>query len=180
MQTIALFGGSFDPPHKGHERVVQEVLKIEGIDKVVVMPTYLNPFKSRSYAPSALRLKWLENIFQAYTNVEVDSFEVDLQRQVPSIESVKYLLKKTKKIFLVIGADNLESLHKWKNYDELQSLVTFIVASRDSIKIPKSFLTLKIDEDISSTQLRTDISSLQLSDICSNEITQFYKAKNEH
>ena len=178
METIALFGGSFDPPHVAHEIIVTKALEIDGVDKVVVMPTYLNPFKTSSHAPSELRLKWLKTIFFSNTKVEVSSFEVNLSRKVPSIESVRYLLKRYEKIYLIIGADNLQSLHKWKNYDELCSLVTFVIASRDNIDVPDTFLQLKIEEDISSTQLRENIDSLKLSPICSDEIKKFYKERN--
>jgi len=178
-ETIALFGGSFDPPHIGHERIVQEVLKLKFIEKVIIMPTFLNPFKSKFYAPSSLKLKWLKKIFAPYENVEIDSFEIDLQRAVSSFESVKYLLKKYKKIYLIIGADNLASLSKWHKYNELETLVTFIVASRDQIKIPSNFIQIKVEENISSTQLREHIGKNKLSTICSTEITQFYKEKNE-
>lgn len=178
METIALFGGSFDPPHIGHERIVEEALKINGVTKVIVMPTYLNPFKSSSHAPSGLRLKWLKSIFSAQKNVEVSSFEVDLKRKVPSIDSVKYLLQRYKKIYLIIGADNLKDLHKWKNYKELKTLVNFVIVTRDEIKIPDTFLKIKVEENISSTHLRENINSLKLSNICSDEIIKFYKEKN--
>ncbi|MEA2092127.1 MAG: nicotinate (nicotinamide) nucleotide adenylyltransferase, partial [Campylobacterota bacterium] len=151
MKTIALFGGSFDPPHIGHEAIVKALLDIEYIDKVIVMPTFLNPFKSQSFAPPGLRLKWLKGIFDGYNRVEVSDYEVKQKQKVPTIKSVKHFLKEYKKIYLVIGADNLASLKRWKNYAELKELVTFIVASRDNIEIPKEFLTLKRDEKISST-----------------------------
>jgi len=177
-KIIALFGGSFDPPHIGHESIVKEILKLKMVDKVVIMPTYLNPFKSKFYAPSSLRLKWLKNIFMPYKNVEIDSYEIDLKRKVPSIESVQYLLKKYQKIYLVIGADNLETLSKWYKYDKLKSLVTFIVATRDNIKVPTNFIKLKVEENISSTSLRAYIDKNKLSPICSDEIIKFYKEKN--
>ncbi len=180
MKTIALFGGSFDPPHKGHEAIVKELLALKYINKVVVMPTYLNPFKSNSFAPSTMRLKWLKNIFALFKNVEISSFEVDLEKKVPSIQSVQYLLKSYKKVYLVIGADNLTSLSKWTDYDELNKLVTFIVASRDNIEVPNTFLKLHVEEDISSTDLRKKITKENLSEICSDEIIKFYKEKNEH
>jgi len=179
METIALFGGSFDPPHLGHEAIVQEILKLKIVDKVVIMPTYLNPFKFKFFAPSTLKIKWLKKIFSSYNNVEVNSYEIDLKRQVPSIESVNHLLKRYKKIYLIIGADNLETLSKWDRYNELKTLVTFIIASRDDIEIPANFLRLKVEENISSTQLRRHIDSSKLSKICSNEIIEFYKEKNE-
>jgi len=178
-KIIALFGGSFDPPHIGHESIVKEILKLKMVDKVVIMPTYLNPFKSKFYAPSSLRLKWLQDIFMLYENVEVDSYEINLKRKVPTIESVHHLLKKYQKIYLIIGADNLKSLSQWNHYDELKNLVTFIVATRDDIKIPTNFIKLKVEENISSTSLRRYIDKSKLSHICSDEITKFYKEKNE-
>jgi len=154
MKTIALFGGSFDPPHIGHKAIVKALLDIEYIDKVIVMPTFLNPFKLQSFAPSELRLRWLKKLFDGYKRVEVSDYEVKQKQKVPTIRSVKHFLKEYKQIYLIIGADNLSSLKRWKNYSELKELVTFIVATRDNIEIPKEFLTLKIDEKISSTQLR--------------------------
>ena len=179
METIALFGGSFDPPHIGHEAIVVEALKLKDIEKVVIMPTYLNPFKSSFFAPSLLRLKWLKKVFAPYKNVEINSYEVNLGRKVSSIDSVKYLLKRYKKIYLIIGADNLKTLSKWDRYNELKTLVTFVIAHRDDIEIPKNFLELKIKEDISSTNLRKSIDRDKLSKICSDEIIKFYKEKNE-
>ncbi|KIM02446.1 MAG: nicotinate-nucleotide adenylyltransferase [Sulfurovum sp. FS06-10] len=178
MKTIALFGGSFDPPHIGHEAIVKSLLKLEYIDAVVLMPTFLNPFKSQFHASADLRLKWLKEIFSSYKNVEIQSYEIDQNRPVSSIESVKYLLKTYKKIYLVIGADNLRSLDKWDRYDELKKLVTFIVASRQNITIPQSFIKLDIDVDISSTALREHIDLSKLSQKCALEINKFYKENN--
>lgn len=180
MKTIALFGGSFDPPHIGHVRIVEEVLKIDDVEKVIIMPTFLNPFKSGSHAPSELRLKWIKGIFETSENVEVSNFEVNLKKKVPSIESVEHLLHKYHKIFLIIGADNLQSLHKWERYRELESLVTFIVVTRNNLKVPQHFLMLDVQEDISSSQLRKNLDSSKLSNKYLDEILQFYKEKNEY
>ncbi|WP_294965415.1 nicotinate (nicotinamide) nucleotide adenylyltransferase [Sulfurimonas sp.] len=175
METIALFGGSFDPPHIAHEAIVKALLDIKEIDKIIVMPTFLNPFKSQSFAPSELRLKWLKEIFYDYDNVEISDYEVSQAMKVPTIESVKYLLKKYKKIYLTIGADNLATLHKWENYHELQELVTFVVATRESVEIPKNFMRLNVDVDISSTTLRHIIDRTKLPQKCAVEIEKFYK-----
>ena len=175
MKTIALFGGSFDPPHIAHITIVEKLLDLNYIDKVVVMPTYLNPFKSRSYACAELRIKWLKDIFHNYNNVEVSSYEVDLNKKVSSIETVKYLLKQYTKIYLVIGADNLKNLHKWDRYHELKNLVEFIVATRDKIDINSNYQQIKIDMDISSTQLREKIDTKEFLPTDSVEINKFYK-----
>ncbi|MBW6489136.1 nicotinate (nicotinamide) nucleotide adenylyltransferase [Sulfurimonas sp.] len=175
MDTIALFGGSFDPPHIGHEAIVKALVNFKEIEKVIVMPTYLNPFKSNFYAPASLRVEWLKEIFREYKNVEISEYEVLQKRQVTTIESVKHLLKSYKKIYLVIGADNLSCLEKWDRYDELKELVTFIVVPRDNIEIPEHFLRLDVDEKISSTKLRECVEISKLPKKCAKEIYNFYK-----
>jgi len=178
MKTVALFGGSFDPPHIGHITIVNELLKLSFIDEVVVMPTYLNPFKKSFYADAKLRLSWLKTIFSNYKDVTICDYEVKQNRPIASIESVQYLLKSYSSVYLVIGADNLASLQKWKDYKKLKTLVTFIVVSRDNIDIDKSFKKLHVDCDISSTQLRSCIDLSFIPKQCAKEIEQFYKEKN--
>jgi len=175
METIALFGGSFDPPHIAHETVVKAFFKFKDVDKVVVMPTFLNPFKSKFCAPSSLRVEWLKKIFSDYENVDVSSYEVKQEKAVTTVTTVKHLLKSYKKIYLVLGADNLASLHKWHRYDELKELVTFVIAPRDGIEISEHYLRLDIDEKVSSTKLREDIVLSKLSKKCAQDIYNYYK-----
>ncbi|MDD2904884.1 MAG: nicotinate (nicotinamide) nucleotide adenylyltransferase [Sulfurimonas sp.] len=178
MESVALFGGSFDPPHIGHVALVNSLQKLKFIDKIIVMPTFLNPFKTFSHASPEQRLGWLRDIFLSYENVIIDDFEIKQKRKVPSIESAKHLLKTYKKVYLVIGADNLADLSKWKDYEELSQLVTFIVAPRGDIKIPENFFILEVDEKISSSQLRKKMDSTMLPACSAQEIIKYYKEKN--
>jgi nicotinate-nucleotide adenylyltransferase len=179
METIALFGGSFDPPHVGHEAIVRALLSFKDVSKVVIMPTYLNPFKQKSHASALMRLQWLKKIFSSLPNVEIDDFEVNQAQKVPTIVSVKYLLKKYKKIYLIIGADNVSSLGMWNAYEELKKLVTVVVVGRDKIDIPKEFLTLDVNESISSSELREHMDISKLPKDCALEISEYYKENNE-
>jgi nicotinate-nucleotide adenylyltransferase len=178
MKTVALYGGSFDPPHLGHEAIIKALQELDFIDKIIIMPTFLNPFKEKFVAPAALRLEWLQKIFEDYENVEVSSFEVDKKRKVPTIESVQALQKDFDKIYLVIGADNLKSLEKWYRFDALNKLVNFIVASREDIEVPQNFLKLDVDVDVSSSALRKNIDISKLPKKCAKEIAQYYKEHN--
>ncbi len=176
MKSIALFGGSFDPPHLGHLEVVDEALKTLEIEKLVVVPAYLNPFKTKSIAPVALRFKWLQKIFEHHKNVEVSSFEMDLDKSVPSIQSVKYFKSlEPCHIFFIIGADNLKGLPQWRSYDELNKLVTFVIAHRDEIEIPKEYINLHVDAPMSSTALRSNMNHTLIPTSVSDEIHQYYK-----
>jgi len=179
MKTIALFGGSFDPPHIGHEAIVKSLLDFKEIDEVVVMPTFLNPFKEISHAPSQIRFKWLEDIFSEFENVNVSGYEAGMRKKVPTIQTVKHLLKRYKKIYLVVGADNLPSIDRWEGFEELKELVTIVVATREDFVIDENFLKLDIDVNISSTQLRKNIDISKLPKKCAKEIEKFYKEKND-
>jgi len=178
METVALYGGSFDPPHIGHEAVVKELNRLSFIDEIIIMPTYLNPFKRSFFAPPELRLEWLKNIFSSYKNVTVSSYEVDKQREVATVETIKYLKKKYSNIYVVIGADNLHSLHKWHDYEELQALVHFIIAKRDNISVSDDFIKLDINENISSSDLRNSMDITKLPKAVAVEIAKYYKEHN--
>lgn len=158
---LAVFGGSFDPVHIAHEAIVNEAIKELDIDKLVVVPTYLNPFKNSFHLEPIIREKLLKKVFFNNQKVDICDYEIKQNRAVYSIETIKYLknLYKPSKIYLIIGADNVKDLNKWEAIDELKSLVNFVVASRNGF-IDSSFIKFKnltIDIDISSTILRDKI-----------------------
>jgi len=160
--NIALFGGSFDPPHIGHEKIVYAVLNNINIDKLIVVPTFLNPFKTASHLTSLQRLELTKELFSNNNKIEVSDFEVSQNKAIPSIETVNHILKKykPKNIYLIIGADNIKSIHLWKDFDKLNQLVTFIVISRDGYEEKNDIIqtiNIKLDINISSTTLRGNL-----------------------
>jgi len=175
IMAKAIFGGSFDPPHIGHLEVIQQAITSLNIDELIVIPAFLNPFKSNSFAPADLRLKWLKSMTKDINNVSVSSFEVDKHRAVASIETVKHFKHDNEKIFLIIGADNLQSLSKWKDYEELDKMVNWVVASRDDISIPQEYKTLEVNKGISATQLREQIQEAYLDKNIANEVINYYQ-----
>lgn len=91
---IALFGGSFDPPHAGHAAAVKAILSSLKPDLLIIMPSFLNPFKKSFSAPPQLRLRWCCALWSDAPHVEVSDYEISQNRPVPTIQSVKFLLKK--------------------------------------------------------------------------------------
>ena len=158
---IAIFGGSFDPLHIAHVAVVNSALDKLDIDKLIIVPTYLNPFKNSFYLDPVTRFELLKKVFYKFDNVEISDYEITQQKPSYSIDTVNYLknLYKPSKIYLIIGEDNIEDLNKWYKYNELKELVEFVVASRIGFKSKKAneFKSLDINIDISSTQLRNSM-----------------------
>lgn len=91
---IALFGGSFDPPHAGHAAAVKAILSALKPDLLIIMPSFLNPFKKSFSAPPQLRLRWCRALWSDAPHVEVSDYEISQNRPVPTIQSVKFLLEK--------------------------------------------------------------------------------------
>jgi nicotinate-nucleotide adenylyltransferase len=129
---IAIFGGSFDPPHTGHEAIVREALKSLDMDRLFIVPTYLNPFKKSFFLDETMRFKLLQKLFKSEKKVEICDYEIVQKRAVYTIETVKFLQQQTQcsTIYLIIGEDNLQ-------------------------KLPAvEFIKLPINIDVSSTDIR--------------------------
>jgi len=155
---IAIFGGSFDPPHVGHQTIAKRIIKKLDIDLLVVVPAYLNPLKVKSFLDAKTRFKLLKKLFSKKENIKVSNFEISQERPVYSIETIRYMIEKYQptKVYLVIGADNYKSFHLWSNYKEIKKLVTLVVVTRDGFEYEKKddIKRLKVDIKISSTELR--------------------------
>ena len=155
--TYALFGGSFDPPHLGHLEIIKKALELESVDKIIVMPTYLNPFKNSFSVEPKKRLAWAKEAFNL-RGVEVSSFEIEQNRAVYTIESFKHLKKELNLKYIIIGADNLKSITKWSNFEYLNSQICWIVATRDGQKLElnslREYILLNISIDVSSSEIR--------------------------
>ncbi len=172
---LALYGGSFDPPHAGHVAVVLKALEILPIDRLIIVPAWRNPFKPYAVAEGLVRCEWLKAIFAKIDKVEISEFEIMMGRSVFTIETVKYYAPSYDEIYLIIGADNLENLEKWHSYQELNALVKWVVASRDDIPIPEHMIRLAIDVPIRSTDIRSSLTSLGLKAEIETKILTYYK-----
>lgn len=159
--NVALFGGSFDPFHIGHEAIISNLQSTLDFEKLFLIPTYLNPFKESSHFNAQNRLEFLHCMYDNNPNISIESYEVDLQRKVPTIETIEYLSSKydLDTIYLVIGADNFINIKKWNSFEKLQSMVTFVVVSRNGYEINSEipYIPLLVDVTISSTSLRKSL-----------------------
>lgn len=172
---LALYGGSFDPPHAGHVAVVAEALKILPIDKLIIVPAARNPFKPSTLADGTQRYEWLKEIFAPFADVDISDFEVKQGRSVYTIETLKHYQPFYDEIYLIIGADNLEKLESWYQYDEMNTMVKWVVAARDNIPIPETMIRLSVTVPISSSDFRTSLSPLGLEATIEKKIITYYK-----
>lgn len=165
---IALFGGSFDPPHRGHVAIIEAAFRALPIDRLYIAPTYLNPFKNSARFPASLRLKWMRDIARDSRDsecIEVTDFEIAKGAPTPTIQTVRFLKERGKieHFYLLLGSDQLPRLHEWHSFAELKKLVEFVIIRRDEAEIARSFRTLELSERISSSEIRTELDKGELS-----------------
>ena len=156
--TVAIFGGSFDPPHKGHQRIVEKAIEALDIDKLIVVPAYLNPFKTSSLANAQQRLKWSHLLFDEIPNVIVDDYEIKEGKSTTTEQSVKHFNITYDVKYLIIGSDNLSTLTKWHQFEWLNSHITWVIVSREGhplkLESLKKHTTITLDAEVSSTDIR--------------------------
>lgn len=157
-QVVAMFGGSFDPPHIGHQNIVEKAIKSLDIEKLLVVPAYLNPFKTSSLASATQRLAWCHTLFDTLENVIVNDYEIQEGKSTTTSQSIKHFNQSYDVRYLIIGSDNLSTLTKWHAFDWLNETITWVIATRDDHHLDtdelKKWKILSIEAPISSTQIR--------------------------
>ena len=155
---VAIFGGSFDPPHLGHQQIVEMANKSLDIDTLLVVPAYLNPFKTSSLASASQRLAWCQTIFDTIPHVRVEAYEIKEGKSTTTFQSVKHFNIVYDVRYLIIGSDNLSSLTQWHNFQWLNEHITWVIMTRDKQQIDvsrlKEYKILQIEVPVSSSQIR--------------------------
>ncbi len=178
---IAIFGGSFDPPHIGHKTIVKRALKKLDIDKLIVVPAYLNPLKVKSFLDAKTRYKLLKKMFNKKDKIKVSNYELKQKKAVYSIQTIKYIIEKYRptKLYLIIGADNYKSFHLWNSYEQIQNLVELVVVTRDGFAYKKddNIKRLKVNIKISSTELRNTLNLNHIPKKIRKDVKKIWKKK---
>lgn len=167
---IAIYGGSFNPMHIGHEKIVDYVLKNLDMDKIIIIPVGIPSHRENNLEQSNTRLKICREIFKNNKKVEVSDIEIKNEGKSYTYDTLLKLIKiygKDNEFFEIIGEDSLKNLKTWKNYKELLNLCKFIVFRRKDDKnteIDSEFLNNKniiiLENEyynISSTEIRNKV-----------------------
>lgn len=153
---IGVFVGSFDPVHNGHTNVMNYLVDEKIVDKVLVIATG-NYWDKQNITDLKVRLQMLD--FIKNDNILID-------RKHNKLEYTYQILNALKKdnpedtFYLVIGADNANTLYKWKNYEDILKN-KIIVVNRNNIPISLTgdniIVIKKSFGDVSSTKIRNNV-----------------------
>ncbi len=171
MKT-GIFGGTFNPPHKGHKHIALEAVRLLDLDRVIIMPSCIPPHKAAASLADPqdrmemCRLAFPEPVF------EVSDLEInrgDRSYTVETLQSLRDIYPKDD-FYFIIGSDMLDTFRQWYRWEEILSLCTVCAASRKYDYIPdlsdfsqeqRSKIIFMASEplEISSTQVRNMLKS---------------------
>lgn len=139
MSRIGIIGGSFDPVHLGHTRIIKEAIAQLSLDKMLVIPTKNNPWKDKSIATDQQRIKMIEIATKDIPEAVVDTIEIDFNNDEKNytINTIKLLKEKYQddQLFYIVGMDQASMFDKWKKAKKISKLVQLVAFQRTGYKI---------------------------------------------
>jgi len=153
MTKIGLYFGSFNPIHIGHIAIAGYMTEFAGLDQVWFVVSPHNPLKKKETLLTDHHRLYMAQLAIG-DNDRLKASDIEFKLPVPSytIDTLTYLKEKYPKneYCLVMGEDNLYTLHKWKNVDELISKYPIYVYPRPESSKPSSLL---LDQIISKADI---------------------------
>jgi nicotinate-nucleotide adenylyltransferase len=134
--NIGLFFGSFNPVHVGHMILANYMLSFTDLDRVWFVVSPHNPFKEKkSLLADHHRLELINRAIGDNSGMKASNIEFHLPQPSYTITTLTYLSERypDHKFSLIMGADNLSSFPKWKNYEEILKQYMLYVYPRPGV-----------------------------------------------
>jgi nicotinate-nucleotide adenylyltransferase len=168
---IGLFGGSFDPIHRGHIEPVREALRLMGLERVIYLPTATPPHKPRqALTPAHTRYAMVELALLDEEGLYVSAHELTPGRPAFTVETLEHFRREMPEaeLHLLIGGDSFADLHHWVRWPEIAAAARLIVLARpgwdlESIPLDPGVAALaRTDRVLVLRQPAVDVSSTLL------------------
>ncbi|MDD8020594.1 MAG: nicotinate-nucleotide adenylyltransferase [Acidobacteriota bacterium] len=133
MTLTGLFGGTFNPIHRGHLRAAEEVRKYLPLDRILFIPSYIPPHKDQKEVVSAWhRLRMVEIACKPHAGFIASDLEVKNPGPSYSIVTLKRLKKLYPQdlFFFIVGSDAFLEIETWKDYARLIQECSFVIVKR--------------------------------------------------
>lgn len=159
-KSVAIYGGSFDPPHVSHVLAAVYALKIAGFERVLVVPVFEHAFHKQLTAFEH-RVRMCELGFAGIEGIEVSRIERELQTPSLTLRTLEHLaaLHPDWQMRLLVGSDVLGDTTKWHAFDRVTELAPPYVVARPGYAHAGSQAPLL--PDVSSTRVREALGAPQ-------------------
>jgi len=156
METIGLFGGTFDPIHLGHLRAAAEVRRRARLDRILFIPSFIPPHKNAGTVASAAdRLRMVELACRGNKAFEASPVEVEAGEKSYSILTLRKIraLSPAARQFFIMGVDAFLDIGTWREYQRVLQECFFIVMGRPGFELDRA-------RDVLDGKLRDSIGPL--------------------
>jgi len=161
---IGIFGGTFDPIHRGHLEAAETVFRTLRLDRLLLVVAN-EPWQkegTRSVTPAEDRYAMVEAATEGRTGLEPSRIEIDRGGPSYTVDTVNELHRQdpSSQLIVVIGADVVADLPTWKDEPVLRQNATLAVVDRPGVEVvepPAGWQTVRVPVepfDVSSTELR--------------------------
>lgn len=137
-KNTGIYGGTFDPVHNGHLKLVSNLCRKNLIDQVIFVPTARPPHKVGStITPAKLRYEMLKLATNDYENFFISDIELDQTKCTYTFDTAEYFSRFLREqLYIVIGTDSLRELSTWYKAENLVRDFKFIIYQRPSYAVP--------------------------------------------
>ncbi len=143
MKRIGLFGGSFDPVHRGHIALARAATRELKLDRVVFVPARKSPLKRKPLSAPVHRRSMLRLALSGNPRFALSDFELKASGPSYTIRTLRYFRKKypSIRLFLLMGGDAFLTFQQWKDWKRIAALCAIAVARRrGAAKISERFV----------------------------------------
>jgi nicotinate-nucleotide adenylyltransferase len=153
-KRVAIYGGSFNPPHVGHVLAVAYALVAHPVDEIHVVPCFVHPF-SKELAPFEDRFAMCAQAMGWMPRVVISRVEAELGGESRTLRTLEHLREQNPSwaMRLLVGADILHDAPKWHGFDRVTELAPLLVLGRAGITEPSA--PEAILPEVSSTEIRS-------------------------
>ena len=135
MKKLLIYGGTFDPVHKGHKNAFESAKSAVEPDLCIIIPNAIPPHKqSIGLVSGEHRMNMLKLSFGSDVNIEYSDFELKREGKSYSLYTIQHFCKTYPdyEIYFIVGSDSLCNFHKWYEYEQILKLCTLVCVSRQS------------------------------------------------
>ncbi len=153
-RTVAVFGGSSNPPHVGHVLAVTYVLSVHRVDSVLIVPAFHHPFH-KELCSFEHRAAMTRLAFREIARAEVSEIERQLAADVSrTVDTLEALIDRHPdwRLRLVVGADVLHDRGKWHRFERVVELAPLLVLGRAGVTHPEA--PRAVLPEVSSSSIR--------------------------
>jgi nicotinate-nucleotide adenylyltransferase len=134
VKKIGVLGGTFDPVHLGHINLALDAAREAGLEKVILVPAKLQPFKlDKKVTQVEDRMNMLELVAEDNPCIEVSDYEMKSESVSYTYLTLREMQRRygdKASIYFITGTDTMLKIHTWTNADEILSSYSFIVGTR--------------------------------------------------